>query len=108
MEESSSTDVATAHPESRAAWTLRGVMAETLRGFRADRGLDLAGSLAFTTLLTAVPLLATFSLFLVGFFEENDDEILAVLNAVIPYPRPASRRRSANSSSSRRPSRRSG
>ena len=43
------------------------------RGFRADRGLDLAGSLAFTTLLTAVPLLATFSLFLVTFFQENDD-----------------------------------
>ncbi len=82
-----STDVATARPDRRrTGWTLRGVVAETLRGFRADRGLDLAGSLAFTTLLTAVPLLATFSLVLVGFFEENDDEILSVLNAVIPYP----------------------
>jgi hypothetical protein len=35
-------------------------IAETLRGFRADRGADLASSLAFATLLTAVPLLATF------------------------------------------------
>ncbi len=82
-----STDIAKANPDRpRAEWTFRGVIVETLRGFRADRGLDLAGSLAFTTLLTAVPLLATFSLVLVGFFEENDDEILAVLNAVVPYP----------------------
>jgi len=60
-------------------------VSETVRGFRADRGPDLAGSLAFTTLLTAVPLLATFSLFLVTFFQQYDDEILAILNAVIPY-----------------------
>jgi membrane protein len=70
----------------KAEWTLRVVVAETFRGFRADRGLDLAGSLAFTTILTAVPLLATFSLFLVTFFQENDDQILAFLNAVVPYP----------------------
>jgi membrane protein len=69
----------------RPVWTIRGVISETLRGFRADRGADLAGSLAFTTLLTAVPLVATFSLFLVTFFHEYDDEILAILNAVIPY-----------------------
>ncbi|MFN2634761.1 MAG: hypothetical protein ABR610_15205, partial [Thermoanaerobaculia bacterium] len=41
---------------------------ETVRGFRADRGADLASSLAFATLLTAVPLLATFSLVLATFF----------------------------------------
>jgi membrane protein len=69
----------------RPLWTIRGVISETLRGFRADRGADLAGSLAFTTLLTAVPLVATFSLFLVTFFHEYDDEILAILNAVLPY-----------------------
>src|SRR4030095_7827783 len=63
----------------RPAWTIRGVVSETVRGFRADRGPDLAGSLAFTTLLTAVPLLATFSLFLVTFFQQYDDEILAIL-----------------------------
>jgi membrane protein len=83
-----SSEAATAKPRRRpkAAWTVRGVLAETFRGFSADRGLDLAGSLAFTTLLTMVPLLATFSLVLVNFFEENDDQILAILNAVIPYP----------------------
>jgi uncharacterized BrkB/YihY/UPF0761 family membrane protein len=70
--------------EVRPVWTIRGVISETLRGFRADRGADLAGSLAFTTLLTAVPLVATFSLFLVTFFHEYDDEILAIMTAVIP------------------------
>jgi len=70
---------------TRQPWTLRGVPAETFRGFRADRGLDLAGSLAFTTILTAVPLLASLSLFLVTFFRENDDQILSIVNAVLPY-----------------------
>ncbi len=83
---SSEAAIAKAGRRSRPAWTVRGVLAETLRGFRADRGLDLAGSLAFTTLLTTVPLLATFSLVLVDFFQDNDEEILAILNAVIPYP----------------------
>jgi membrane protein len=66
-------------------WSLRAIVRETWRGFRADRGLDLAGSLAFTTILTAVPLLATFSLFLVTFFKENDEQILAIVNEVLPY-----------------------
>jgi len=34
---------------------------------------------------TAVPLLASLSLFLVTFFRENDDQILSIVNAVIPY-----------------------
>ncbi len=69
----------------KAGWSLLAVASETFRGFRADRGLDLAGSLAFTTILTAVPLLATFSLFLVTFFRENDDQILSIVNALLPY-----------------------
>ena len=69
----------------KAGWSLREVLLETFRGFRADRGLDLAASLAFTSILTAIPLLATFSLFLVTFFKENDDQILSVVNAVLPY-----------------------
>jgi membrane protein len=69
----------------KSGWSIRSVAAETLRGFRADRGLDLAGSLAFTTILTAVPLLATFSLFLVTFFKENDEQILSIVNEVLPY-----------------------
>ena len=68
-----------------AGWSLLAVVSETFRGFRADRGLDLAGSLAFTTILTAVPLLATFSLFLVTFFRENDDQILSIVNTLLPY-----------------------
>lgn len=71
--------------EPPAGWSIRGVLGQTFRGFRADRGLDLAASLAFSSLLTAVPLLASFSLFLVTFFRENDDQILAVVNAVLPY-----------------------
>ena len=70
----------------RAGWSLLAVVSETFRGFRADRGLDLAGSLAFTTILTAVPLLATFSLFLVTFFRENDDQILSIVNAAAALP----------------------
>lgn len=69
----------------KAGWSLLAVASETFRGFRADRGLDLAGSLAFTTILTAVPLLATFSLFLVTFFRENDDQILSIVNTLLPY-----------------------
>ena len=45
-----------------AGWSLLAVVSETFRGFRADRGLDLAASLAFASLLTAVPLLVAFSL----------------------------------------------
>lgn len=58
---------------------------ETARGFRADRGADLASSLAFATLLTAVPLLATFSLVLAAFFRENVNGILEAVNAILPY-----------------------
>lgn len=60
-------------------------MLETIRGFRADRGIDLAASLAFTTLLTAVPLLATFSLLIATIFHEKDAELLEFLNAILPY-----------------------
>ncbi|HEY6066218.1 MAG TPA: YihY family inner membrane protein [Thermoanaerobaculia bacterium] len=74
-------------PESvlRVVVTLREVVVETFRGFAADRGADLAGSLAFTTLLTAVPLLATFSLFLAAFFKEKNDQVLEMVNRILPY-----------------------
>jgi len=63
----------------------RSVAAETLHGFNADRGGDLAASLAFSTLLAAVPLLATFSLLVAAFFEQNVNEILDVVNTLLPY-----------------------
>jgi len=74
-------------PESllRVVVTLREVVVETFRGFAADRGADLAGSLAFTSLLTAVPLLATFSLFLAAFFKEKNDQVLEMVNRILPY-----------------------
>lgn len=74
-------------PESllRAVVTFREIVVETFRGFAADRGADLAGSLAFTTLLTAVPLLATFSLFLAAFFKEKNDQVLELVNRILPY-----------------------
>jgi len=69
-----------------AAWeTLATVVLETIRGFRADRGIDLAASLAFTTLLTAVPLLATFSFFIAAIFDENDAQLLESLGSILPY-----------------------
>ena len=72
-------------PRGKAAWALPRVVWETFRGFRADRGLDLAASLAFASLLTAIPLLVTFSLVLATFFRENDGQILSVVNAILPY-----------------------
>jgi membrane protein len=74
-------------PESllRAVVTFREVVVETFRGFAADRGADLAGSLAFTSFLTAVPLLATFSLFLAAFFKEKNDQVLEMVNRILPY-----------------------
>ncbi len=68
-----------------AGWSILEVAKDTFRGFRADRGFDLAGSLAFTTLLTAVPLFAAFSIFLVTFFRENDEQILSIVNVLLPY-----------------------
>ncbi len=74
-------------PESllRVLVTVREVVLDTFRGFAADRGADLAGSLAFTSLLTAVPLLATFSLFLAAFFKEKNDQVLEMVNRILPY-----------------------
>jgi YihY family inner membrane protein len=69
----------------RVALLLREVVLDTARGFRADRGFDLASSLAFASLLTAVPLLATFSLFLAAFFQQNVGNILDIVNAILPY-----------------------
>jgi membrane protein len=64
---------------------VRNVVVDTHDGFRADRGLDLAGSLSFATLLLAVPLLATFSLLLAAFFRENAAEIVDLADRVLPF-----------------------
>jgi YihY family inner membrane protein len=72
-------------PVLRGTAPLRRTVVETYRGFRADRGEDLAASLAFATLIAAVPLLATFSLLFAAFFKENVNEILEVVNAILPY-----------------------
>jgi membrane protein len=70
----------------RAAVTaVRDILLETYHGFRADRGVDLAASLAFTTLLTAVPLLATFALLLATFFKQNVATIFDLVNLILPY-----------------------
>jgi YihY family inner membrane protein len=69
----------------RAGVTLRNVAVETYNGFRADRGLDLAGSLSFATLLLAVPLLATFALLLAAFFQDNVAEIVDLANRILPF-----------------------
>jgi membrane protein len=64
---------------------MRNVLVETYHGFRADRGVDLAASLSFSTLLAAVPLLATFALFLGTFFKQNVATIFDLVNLVLPY-----------------------
>jgi membrane protein len=65
--------------------TAQNVVVETYHGFRADRGVDLAASLSFSTLLAAVPLLATFALFLGTFFKQNVAAIFDLVNVVLPY-----------------------
>ena len=70
---------------SAGASAIRDILLETYHGFRADRGEDLAASLAFTTLLTAVPLLATFALFLATFFKQNVATIFDLVNLILPY-----------------------
>ena len=69
----------------RAGVALRNVVVETYNGFNADRGLDLAGSLAFATLLLAVPLLATFALLFAAFFQDNVNEIVDLANRILPF-----------------------
>jgi membrane protein len=64
---------------------IRNIAVDTYDGFRADRGLDLAGSLSFATLLLSVPLLATFSLLLAAFFRENAAEIVDLADRVLPF-----------------------
>ena len=68
-----------------AVETVATVVLETIRGFRADRGIDLAASLAFTTLLTAVPLLATFSVLVAAVFDENDARFFDSVASILPY-----------------------
>jgi len=69
----------------RAGVALRNVVVETYGGFKADRGLDLAGSLAFATLLLAVPLLATLALLFAAFFQDNVNEIVDLANRILPF-----------------------
>jgi membrane protein len=69
----------------RALVTGRNVVVETYHGFRADRGGDLAASLSFSTLLAAVPFLATFALFLATFFKQNVTTIFDLVNLILPY-----------------------
>lgn len=68
-----------------AAQKVRRVLVQTVRGFFADRGPDLAASLTFSTLLMAVPLAATFALLLATFFEQNDRAILDAVDFALPY-----------------------
>jgi membrane protein len=69
----------------RRTRSLADIILNTARGFRADRGFDLAASLAFATLIAAVPLLATFSLVLAAFFQQNVGTILDIVNSILPY-----------------------
>jgi len=69
----------------RRTRSLAEIILNTARGFVADRGFDLAAALAFETLVAAVPLLATFSLLLAAFFQQNVGTILDLVNSVLPY-----------------------
>jgi membrane protein len=72
--------------DGRAALSrARRVLVQTLKGFYADRGDDLAASLTFSTLVMAVPFAATFAILLATFFQENDRAILDMINFALPY-----------------------
>lgn len=64
---------------------VRRVLVQTLKGFYADRGDDLAASLTFSTLVMAVPLVATLAMLLATFFQQNDRAILDAINFALPY-----------------------
>jgi len=64
---------------------VRRVLVQTLKGFYADRGDDLAASLTFSTLVMAVPLVATLAMLLATFFRQNDRAILDAINFALPY-----------------------
>ena len=64
---------------------IRRVLVQTLKGFYADRGDDLAASLTFSTLVMAVPLVATLAVLLATFFQQNDRAILDAINFALPY-----------------------
>ena len=64
---------------------VRRAAVQTVKGFYADRGDDLAASLTFSTLVMAVPFAATFALLLATFFQENDHAILDAINFALPY-----------------------
>jgi membrane protein len=63
----------------------RRVLVQTVKGFFADRGDDLAASLTFSTLVMAVPFAATFAILVATFFQENDRAILDMINFALPY-----------------------
>lgn len=63
----------------------RRVLVQTLKGFYADRGDDLAASLTFSTLVMAVPFAATFAILVATFFQQNDRAILDMINFALPY-----------------------
>jgi len=58
---------------------------QTVKGFFADRGDDLAASLTFSTLVMAVPFAATFAILVATFFQHNDRAILDMINFALPY-----------------------
>ena len=55
-------------PRQNFAWTLRVVGLGTVRRFWDARGLDLAASLAYSSLLTLVPLIASVTVLTSTFF----------------------------------------
>lgn len=71
--------------DGRGLRRVRRVLVQTLKGFYADRGDDLAASLTFSTLVMAVPLVATLAMLLATFFRQNDRAILDAINFALPY-----------------------
>ncbi len=56
-----------------------------IRGFSAARGIDRASALAYITLLSLVPLLATIAALNRSFFSLHTDRIVEILTMVLPY-----------------------
>jgi len=57
----------------------------TIRDFLDDRGVDRSAALAYITLLSLVPLLATVAALYRAFFTVNTDRLVEMVTVVLPY-----------------------
>ncbi len=73
------------HPLTAAIDRLARAIWLTLQGFLGQRGLESAGALAYSTLLSLVPFLATLGALYRSFFSAHTQSIVNMITMVLPY-----------------------